>query len=98
MRIYKTVVTSHVHVYVEHCAMYCKGPCGFHFVWCKVLYTQYSDICPPEAALFSLKNNYFGQVVLCCFCLLLCCDGFVSISWMIKVMYILYLVFVVFGS
>ena len=39
--------------------------------------------------IFSLKNNCFGRVVLCCFVFLLCCVAlsfFLSISWMTKVM------------
>ena len=28
---------------------------------------------PPEVANFSLKNDYFERVVLCCFAFLLCC-------------------------
>ena len=38
---------------------------------------------PPEAANFSLKNDCFGRVVLCCFAFLLyyCCLAFLGISW-----------------
>ena len=37
---------------------------GFGVSWIRV---------PPEAADFSLKNDCFGRVVLCCFAFLLCC-------------------------
>ena len=50
------------------------------------LHTQVVVRIPPEAV-FSLKNNCLGRVVLCCFVFLLCSVALsfsLSISWIIK--------------
>ena len=41
------------------------------------------EMCSPEAANVSLKNDCFGRVVLCCFVFQMCCCclAFLSISW-----------------